>query len=252
MEVLVRGLAAALGPSLRGGVRVASVRPSGDRFTVTADAGGRAAVLDAKRVVCALPAYGAGAVLGAAFPRLARELAAIPYAGITVVTLFYERAQIAHPLHGFGFLVPYGQGPRMLGAIWTGSIFPAHVVPGTVLLRVMVGGARDPEAAMLPEGKTVDWVHAELDRILGGIEGRPREVRLYRHPRGIPQYVVGHGERLAALDRELESAPGLSLAGNAYRGIGVNDCVREGRALAARLAAGAGPRAGSPSRGREP
>jgi oxygen-dependent protoporphyrinogen oxidase len=217
---------------------------------VTADAGGRAAVLDAKRVVCALPAYGAGAVLGAAFPRLARELAAIPYAGITVVTLIYGRDRIAHPLHGFGFLVPFGQGPRMLGAIWTGSIFPTHVAPGKVLLRVMVGGARDPEASMLSDGKTVDWVLAELARILGGIEGMPEAVRLYRHPRGIPQYETGHLQRLAALDRELASVPGLSLAGNAYRGIGVNDCVREAAVLAERLCSDDESKAMSPAGGR--
>jgi oxygen-dependent protoporphyrinogen oxidase len=125
----------------------------------------------------------------------------------------------------------------MLGAIWTGSIFPSHVTPGKVLLRVMVGGARDPEAAMLPEGKTVDWVHGELARILDGIEGMPETVRLYRHPRGIPQYETGHLQRLAALDRELESVSGLHLAGNAYRGIGVNDCVREAAVLADRLCA---------------
>jgi len=248
MEVLIRALARALGPSLRTGVCAVSAAPAGDGFAVEAEAGGRTVALSAKRVVCALPAYGAKTVLEKALPRTARELGGIPYAGITVVTLMYAREQIAHPLEGFGFLVPYGQGARMLGAIWTGSIFPTHVSPGTVMLRVMVGGARDPEASMLPEGKTVDWVHAELARILGGIEGMPRTVRLYRHPRGIPQYVLGHPERLAALDRELASVPGLHLAGNAYRGIGVNDCVREAVELAERLCgenAAASPAAGS-------
>jgi oxygen-dependent protoporphyrinogen oxidase len=249
MEVLVRALAEALGPDLLTGVRAVSAAPDDDGFAVTADDGGRTVSLAARRVVCALPAYGSQAVLEAALPRLGRELGGIPYAGITVVTLIYNREQIAHPLHGFGFLVPFGEGPRMLGAIWTGSIFPSHVTPGRVLLRVMVGGARDPEAAMLPEGKTVDWVHDELARILGGIEGMPETVRLYRHPRGIPQYETGHLQRLAALDRELESVPGLHLAGNAYRGIGVNDCVREAAVLADRLCAE--DEAVSPARGRE-
>jgi oxygen-dependent protoporphyrinogen oxidase len=126
----------------------------------------------------------------------------------------------------------------MLGCLWSGSIFPSHVPGDKVLLRVMLGGARDPEGALLNEAKTVELAHQELIRTLGRIEGRPREVRLYRHPRGIPQYVQGHPQRLCALEKEIARAPGLHLAGNAYRGIGVNDCVRTARELVARLGTG--------------
>jgi oxygen-dependent protoporphyrinogen oxidase len=110
-------------------------------------------------------------------------------------------------------------------------------------MRAMVGGARDPEGAMLSEGRTVDLVHGELDRMLGGIRNRPVEVRLYRHAKGIPQYVPGHPDRLRAIEEDLAAFPGLHLAGNAYRGIGVNDCVREARELADRLTGNGAPAA---------
>jgi oxygen-dependent protoporphyrinogen oxidase len=105
-----------------------------------------------------------------------------------------------------------------------------------VLLRALVGGARDPEAAMLPEGRTVDLVHAELERVLGRIDGRPAETALFRHAKGIPQYTRGHPERMALLSERLSRVSGLHVAGNAYHGIGVNDCVREAKALAGALA----------------
>jgi oxygen-dependent protoporphyrinogen oxidase len=114
----------------------------------------------------------------------------------------------------------------------------------------MIGGARDPEGPMLSEGRTVDLAHAELDRILGGLGERPTEAVVFRHPKGIPQYVLGHPARLAALERELVAFPGLHLTGNAYRGIGVNDCVREAKRLAERITGKTAP-APAAAEGRE-
>ncbi len=236
MEVLVRRLAGILGERLVTGSRATSLEPVPGGYAVESEESGATVRRTARRVVLATPAYFSAALLESSRPRLARRLNEIAYAGITVACLVYERGQIRHPLDGFGFLVPRGQGPRILGCIWTGSIFPPHVSGQNVLLRAMVGGARDPEGAMLCEGRTVDLVHTELDRILGGISGRPGAVRLYRHPKGIPQYELGHPERLRAIAGDLSSAPGLHLIGNAYRGIGVNDCVREARELADTLA----------------
>ncbi len=241
MEVLIRRLASILGPRLATGIRVTAMapHPGGWRLTVEDREGIR--TVAARQVVLAVPSYVAQALLEPCAPRLALRLGEIPYAGITVACMIYDRSQVRHPLDGFGFLVPRGQGPRLLGCIWTGSIFPPHVSGGKVLLRAMVGGARDPEGAALSEGRTVDLVHGELDRMLGGIEGRPAETALYRHPKGIPQYTPGHPERLEALARGLEAHPGIHLAGNAYRGIGVNDCVREARELARTLTGSAAP-----------
>jgi oxygen-dependent protoporphyrinogen oxidase len=94
---------------------------------------------------------------------------------------------------------------------------------------------------MLSETRSVELAHGELGRVLGGIEGGPLLTRLFRHPKAIPQYVLGHPARLASIERERARHPGLHLAGNAYTGIGVNDCVRDARALAARIVAEAVP-----------
>ncbi len=249
MEVLIKALVKELGPRLRTGVSATGLEPvpgGGYRLRYTGPDG--PGELAAGQVVMATPSFAAEAVLKEHFPRVAWPLNEIPYAGITVACLVYERQQVHHSLEGFGFIVPRGQGPRLLGCIWTGSIFPPHVTGNRVLLRTMLGGARDPEAAMLSEGRTVDLVHGELDRMLGGIQGRPVETALFRHAKGIPQYVPGHPDRLETLDRHLAEHPGLHLAGNAYRGIGVNDCVREARALAARIAGAAGNEAEAPPR----
>ena len=163
-------------------------------------------------MVLATPSFAGQGILKRRFASVARTLEAIPYAGITVACLIYDRSQISHSLDGFGFIIPRGQGARLLGCIWNGSIFPPHVTNGRVLMRTMVGGARDPEGAALSEGRTVDLVHGELGRMLGGITGMPKETRLFRHPKGIPQYVMGHPERLRRLEQDLQEFPGLHLS----------------------------------------
>jgi len=238
MEVLIQALAGALGDRLHCRTQVAGLEPASGRpgYRLRLRRAGGEETVEAERVVLAVPSYAAASILKDGFPRAAEPLADIPYAGITVACLIFKRSQIRHPLRGFGFLVPHGQGPRMLGCIWVGSVFPGHVGGDHVLLRVMLGGAQDPEAVALSDGETLDLIRSELEHILGTIEGSPRETRLFRHPRGIPQYTLGHPERLRKLGAALENAPGLHVAGNAYRGIGVNDCVREARDLARRLA----------------
>jgi protoporphyrinogen/coproporphyrinogen III oxidase len=241
MEVLIQSLAGSLGSRLVYGARVTSLNEDRSGFRVEVVVSGCPVVVHARQVVLAVPSFIAGNLARGVAPLLAAELDQIPYAGLSVVCLIYRRPQIRHPLNGFGFLVPRDQGLRMLGAIWVGSVFPDHVPEDRALLRVMIGGARDPEGSMLSETRSVDLAHAELVRALGGIEGGPLQARLFRHPKAIPQYVLGHPARLAAIERERARHPGLYLAGNAYTGIGVNDCVREARALAARIATEAVP-----------
>ena len=140
--------------------------------------------------------------------------------------LGYAREDVAHPLAGYGFLIPRSEGLRTLGVIWTSSIFPAHAPPDTVSLRVLVGGARDPEAASATADELTELVTRELGEILG-IRGEPLVRRVYRFTQGIPQYNVGHAQRIQAIERQRWKLPGLFITGNAYRGVGVNDCVRE-------------------------
>jgi oxygen-dependent protoporphyrinogen oxidase len=116
--------------------------------------------------------------------------------------------------------------------IWVSSLFPAHAPEGFVNLRVLLGGARDPEVVGLPDDVLLTTVLRELATVLG-LRGEPAARRLYRYPQGIPQYNVGHDKRLRRIEGWLERLPGLYLTGNAYRGVGINDCVEEGGRVAA-------------------
>ena len=138
-------------------------------------------------------------------------------------------------MNGFGFLVPRGEGPRILGALWETSIYEGRAPAGKALLRVMIGGAADPGAVQLDNGPLVTRVRADLERTMG-LRIAPEFVRVVRHWRGIPQYTVGHAARLARVETALAEYPGLFLGGNSYRGVSVNACIEDGQLIAARVA----------------
>ncbi|MRR57218.1 MAG: protoporphyrinogen oxidase [Deltaproteobacteria bacterium] len=189
-------------------------------FTVRTAAGD----LDADLVVVAAPSYAAAGMLRGLDPDLAGILDGIPYASMTVACFGYERERIEHDLNGFGYLIPKGEGMNTLGTLWDSSIFENRAPEGHLLLRSMLGGACFPEYLELPDDDVERRVKEDLKTIMG-IKESPSYVRIYRHEKAIPQYTVGHGERLRALAERLKARPGLVLAGNSYRGIGLNDCV---------------------------
>ncbi|HOH29107.1 MAG TPA: protoporphyrinogen oxidase [Candidatus Hydrogenedentes bacterium] len=213
--------ATALGDAMRYNTSATAIRPIEGGYAVSLADG---ETLSARAVVVATPAYAAARLVRELHPPAARALADIPYAGLTVACLGYPRDAVRHDLDGFGFLVPRGQDLRLLGCIWTSTLFPFQAPRGSVLLRVMLGGAPDPDANLLSDEAAVSLVRRELEPLLG-ITGAPELARLYRHPRGIPQYTLGHEARLDALDKAETACPGLVFTGNAYRGIGLNDCV---------------------------
>jgi len=180
--------------------------------------------LDADLVIVAAPSYAAAGMLAELDPGMAGILGEIPYASMTVACFGYEKERLAHDLDGFGYLIPKGEGMHTLGTLWDSSIFENRAPAGHVLLRSMLGGACFPEYIELPDEEVVRRVKADLKTTMG-IKETPSFVRVYRHERAIPQYTVGHGERLRALDERLKARPGLILTGNSYRGIGLNDCV---------------------------
>jgi len=186
---------------------------------------------EAAALLLAIPAYDSASLLRPLDPETSALLDEIPYSAMTVVGLGYDRSDVSHPLDGFGFLAPHSEGRRILGALWTSSIFPGRAPDGKVLLRVMIGGARNPERAMMADGALVRAAREELGEILG-IRAEPSFVRIARWKKAIPQYRVGHGRRLEALAERLEALPGIFLGGNAYRGIGMNDCTREASTVA--------------------
>ena len=168
----------------------------------------------------------------------ARAFSEIPYPPLFVVCLGFERSAISHDLSGFGFLVPRRQGKTILGTLFTSSIFPGRAPDRHVLLRTMIGGMLEPHVAGWTDDQVLETVQDELREILGLAPGaRPVFVKVFRHDRAIPQYHVGHSLLKARIAAAEERHPGFFATGNALRGIGVIDCVRESVPLAAEIAA---------------
>jgi oxygen-dependent protoporphyrinogen oxidase len=175
-------------------------------------------------VVVASPAFAAADMLAGLDAGISDVLKQIPYASMTVICFGYERDRIAHPLDGFGYLIPKKEGRSTLGTLWDSSMFENRAPDGKVLLRSMMGGACFPEYVKLSDDEVTARVRKDLKATMN-IDAEPSFVRVFRHPQAIPQYTVGHGKRLEALDELLKKHPGLILTGNSYRGIGLNDCV---------------------------
>lgn len=235
-EELVRAAATALGDSLRLASPARALRATSSGWCLDVDGG---TGLEADAVVLAAPPSASAPLVAGVDDLLAAELAAIPSAGLAVVALGYAERDLPRPLDGFGFLVPRGEGPRILGVLWDSSVYPGRAPEGRVLLRAMIGGARDPEAVRLDDGALLEIVRRDLASTMG-LDREPELVRVFRHPLGIPQYVVGHRDRLARIEDRLARHRGLFVTGNGYRGIAINSCVTEAEPLADRVAASLG------------
>ena len=193
--------------------------------------GGEESML-ADGVVVALPATVAARVVADA--PLAAELAGIEYAGSVVVVMGYARGQVAHPLSAAGLVVPRIEGHHALAVSFASSKFPGRAPAGHVLLRVFFGGALDPERASLDDDRLVALAREELATLVGA-EGPPRLVEVARWPGAMPQYHLGHLDRLARIEARLGALPGLALAGAAYEGVGIPQVIASGQAAAARV-----------------
>jgi protoporphyrinogen/coproporphyrinogen III oxidase len=227
MGELGDALARALGSRFVAGRPAVAVRRAGAGWRVEF-ADGRSEFCDA--VALAVEPWSAATLVGDASPALAQALAEIPSAPAVVVALGFATGDLGRPLDGFGFLVPPSEPLRMLGCLWSSATFAHRAPDGHALLRVLLGG-RDRAVLDLPDDRLVALVLAELERTMG-VRGAPAMVRIVRWPRAIPQYTVGHGERLARIAAALERLPGLHLVGNGYRGIALNDCVINAQAAA--------------------
>jgi oxygen-dependent protoporphyrinogen oxidase len=228
LSELVCALSAALGPGrVRLGSRVSAVHGHGPYEVRLADGD----VVGTRSVVIAAPAYAATALLRDDYPDIAALCAAQEYSSVATVALAYARGDVAHPLNGSGFVVPRVERTGILAASWLSSKWPNRAPEGRVLLRTFVGGARDPEALAMDDREIVSR-SIEALRPLLGIGGEPLFTRLYRWDRANAQHEVGHLDRMAALDRALTRHPGLYLTGSGFRGVGIADCVADGRATA--------------------
>lgn len=222
MRELVEALARSLGDRLHLGVEARDLRRAGEGWRLAL--GQRDEDFD--RLIVTTPPWHTATLLEEVDPEITGPLRAIPWAPVTAVALGFARSDLTGVnLDGFGFLVPAGQGVRILGCLWSSSIFPGRAPHGRVLLRALVGGARDPDAAGYEDEHLLDLVRYDLNATMG-IEAAPEFVRIYRFPRAIPQYTLGHLDRVGAIGDRLGRLPGLQLHGNGYRGVALNDSVR--------------------------
>lgn len=237
METLVQALAQALGDALRLEAAAAGLVRRAGGWRVELEQG---APVEADQVVLACPAWVASRLLRSHDAELAEELGAIPSAPVAVVCLGWNAADLRDVKRGFGFLVPGREKLGVLGTLFDTWVFPNRSPQGKVLWRAMLGGARDRAALELADDELVRRTLDVLARLVG-VRAQPEMTYVVRYPRGIPQYPVGHAERLARLDEHVARHPGLVLSGNSYHGIAMNSCIKEAEGLAARLAGDAVP-----------
>jgi oxygen-dependent protoporphyrinogen oxidase len=216
--------------------RVAGIglAPGGtSRYQVLCDGGVR---FDADAVIFAMPAHECGRLLSRVDPELSGLLAEIPYSSAMTVSLGYAGGTAERLPAGFGYLVPRKENRRMLACTFVHRKFDHRAPEGMALLRCFLGGSRDPEALKLSDEEVVLLVRQELKEILD-FSFQPLFCRVHRWRAAMAQYPVGHTELMSKIRTRLDGLRGISLAGNAYSGIGISDCIRTGRAAAERAVA---------------
>jgi len=204
---------------------------SGSAWRVTTNGGD---TLDAAAVCLALPAYHVASLLQNTSCELAKLLKEISYASTATVNLAYRRADIKHPLDGFGFVVPFIERRSVLACTFSSVKFAGRAPREHVLLRAFVGGALQPEMLQLDEAEMMARVKADLQTLLG-VESEPLFAAATTWWKSMPQYEVGHLDRIRLIEEKLNELGGLTLCGNSYRGAGIPDCIRSGESAAEKI-----------------
>jgi oxygen-dependent protoporphyrinogen oxidase len=182
-------------------------------------------------VILATEAHASARLLRYVDPALTALLGDIDYAGAATVSLGFRRDDVPHALDGFGFVVPRSEAKAVLAATFSSVKYPGRAPAEHVLIRCFLGGALNAEVLREDDAALVARARRELAEALG-VAAEPRLVRVSRWPASMPQYRVGHLARVDAIERRAAALPGLYLAGAAYRGVGIADCVRSGEAAA--------------------
>ncbi|HEV2194867.1 MAG TPA: protoporphyrinogen oxidase [Candidatus Acidoferrum sp.] len=237
-ETLVRTLANQLGAKLLMRTPAANIyRQNDGSFHISLEGGSNDSV-STKSVVFATPADVTGKLLSQLDPSFEALLTAIEYAAVAAVSLGYAKKDVGHSLDGFGFLVPRSSGLRILGTVWNSSLFPGRAPEGHALVTTFVGGATDPSAAKLSSEELSNIVHSEIAPLLA-IKNPPAFCNVIIWPRALPQYNLGHADRLASIHKSLTRFPRLFLTGNYLRGPAIGACVEQALAVAEELKASA-------------
>ena len=210
------------GTYLKLNTAVSRISSIDDRYLVDLKDGSN---LEADAVILATPAFVSGTLLASLDPSFASDLESIPYASTATVSLAYKLEDVPRQLDGYGYVIPRREGRRALACTWTSTKFPHRAPEGYALLRVFVG--RAGQDIPWDEHDLVELAKEELKLTLG-ITVQPLLHRVFLWDKAMPQYNIGHPEILKRIDTALEKHPGLALAGNGYRGIGIPDCIHSG------------------------
>lgn len=203
------------------------------------DASGDMRRLAFSSVILATPAHQMAAILHSAAPEAAAELQQIEYASSAIVVTGHLKRNIEHPLNAFGLVVPAIEKRRILSVSFLSRKFPDRAPPDKVILRTFIGGAVQPEMFELPDSQMIDVTLSEL-RSIFGVKADPEFAVVARYHRSMPQYHVGHMDRVARIRKHLKASPWLSLAGNTLGGVGLPDAILSGENAAEQIAASLG------------
>ncbi len=236
LQRLVDALAARLGDVRLGAAVSCLTRDDAGGYRLELAGGDR---VEADGVVVTVPSYAAAGLLAELSPAAATALAAIRHASVVTVTLAYPPSVLARPPEGAGMLVPRVDGRLLTACTWSTSKWPALAESGMVMLRASAGRDGDERAMDMDDDEVVRRVHDELAEAMG-VQGRPKDSFVTRWPNGFPQYDVGHRARVTSIEAALDAdAPGVVVAGAAYRGLGIAACIEQARQAAATLTASA-------------
>jgi oxygen-dependent protoporphyrinogen oxidase len=237
MDELVQALAARLpAGAVRLKERVTGVAREDGRWRIATASG---VAYEADALVLAPEAHQAARMLRYVDPALTHLLEGIPHASSATVSLAYRRADVRHPLDGFGFVVPHAERRPIIACTFSSVKYAGRAPDGHVLLRVFLGGALNEGVLQGDDTTLVRTAREQIGPLLG-ITAEPELARVARHARAMPQYHVGHAARAAAIEQAVSRHPGLRLVGGAYRGVGIADCVRSGEEAVERLLEEAG------------
>ena len=211
--------------------RVEKILSTINGYQVVLDDG---SLFSAKNIILATPAYVAGDLIESFAPELANELRSVEYISTATVTLAFRQSDLKRPLDGYGYVIPRKEGRKALACTWSSTKFPHRAPKESVLMRVFIGRAGQESEIAWEKDKLVEIARQELKQTLG-ISAKPLFEEVFHWDRAMPQYNVGHSERLSRIEESVNTHPGLALAGNGYQGIGIPDCIHSGEMAAERI-----------------
>ena len=235
LQTLPDALHKIIGDCFKGGSKVISLKKDKGEFAVVVKMEGVEKVFKANRVVLATPAWVTASIIYTLSELIATNLSQIEYVPAVIVFTGFNRDNIKHNLDGFGFLIPSKEskinGYSILGSIWSSAIFPGRAPDGKVAFTNILGGTRKTDILEYNDDELINMTLGDLKAILR-VEAKPEFIRIIRQPRAIPQYTLGHQERINSIEKGLLDIPGLYLAGNYINGVSVGNCIAEATRLA--------------------